>query len=166
MAPDSEILSASPNAQIFRHQFDALRASHKAFHEVAIKVTSILEDPSRYARYQSIPASEAYNLDGPYTDTEQSVLSKDYHAFRAKRDNITYSSQLRSQLSQKNANLRVDACSESSFNSANWKARKAYRQKRQRSHKLFAPASTSYRAAEYDFQCKAAYIGRLLNGLK
>ena len=49
MAVEDSGSSVIPSAQISRDQFDALLASHKAFHEVAIKVTSILQDPSRFA---------------------------------------------------------------------------------------------------------------------
>ena len=49
-------MSTNTHSYITRHEFDALIASQKAFHEVAIKVTDILRDPSRSAHYQSHPS--------------------------------------------------------------------------------------------------------------
>ena len=45
---------------------------------------------------------------------------------------------------------------EYSFQIGNERARKAYKQKRERSFNLYARASVSFLDAEYDFQCMSA----------
>ena len=140
MAVEDSGSSVIPSAQISRDQFDALLASHKAFHEVAIKVTSILQDPSRFASYQSIPSSAEDNLDETNTTIGQAISGDVCRSPPPKP--------LESELS------RVNTFPPRSFDTNNAKARKDYYNKRQRSIKLFAQASTSYVAAEYDFQCK------------
>lgn len=146
-------MSTNSQLHIFRDQFDALVASHKAFHEVAIKVTDILQDPSRSACYQSLPNYAEDGIGVEFTEYGQNASNGDDSAHRGESDGVRSHSKrhVADQRERKSAQQE-----ESIFVIENMRARKAYKQKRQRSMELYARASVSYLDAEYDFQCMPA----------
>lgn len=74
MAGKDLVVSTNPYSHISRHQFDALLASHRAFHEVAIKLTDILQDSSKSAYYQSLPSKAEEDINVKHVDYRQNVL--------------------------------------------------------------------------------------------
>lgn len=148
MAGKDLVVSTSPYSYISRHQFDALLASHRAFHEVAIKVTDILQDPSKSAYYQSLPSEAEEDINMNHVDYRQNVL-KSNSDFSNHSERHTLRQQQRKPAPDK-------ALSNSTFRLENIRARKAYNQKRQRSINLYARASGLSPDAKYDFQCMLA----------
>ena len=147
---------ASTNSQphISRQQFNALLASHRAFHEVAIKVTDILLDPSRSARYQSLSSTYDDEVDVNYLTYGPHGLKGDAVAPSAKPPDPSQYERMPS---------RIEPSARTNFQIENVRARKAYRQKRQRSHEMYARAFGSYLAADYDFQCTCTFMTLLWN---
>lgn len=147
-----------PNSQfhISRHQFHALLASHKAFHEVAIKVTDILQDPSRSAKYQlpSDRAEEEINVN--YIGYGQTVSKRDSSVSSQKSGSIGNHSKPQIPYQQERQPAPDRTLLDCSFQIGNERARRAYKQKRERSINLYARASLSFLDAEYDFQCMSA----------
>ena len=150
MDEKSALEASSLQPQISRQQFDALLASHKAFHEVAIRVTDILLDPSRTAHYQSLPyesdndTNVSYNRKANRWKTDIS---------RQKDDGLGIAIRERVPVQSMHMPARVEISAERIFEIENTRARKAYSQKQQRSYKMYARASGSHINAEYDFQC-------------
>lgn len=141
MAGEDRILSPNPQFNISRHQYEALLASHKAFRDVAIRITDILQDPSRTSYYQSLPSEAEDDTDPNYAGYGQNVPKGD-------------SSISRQQTHQYECKTAPDeTITNSAFELENTRAKKAYKQKRQRSINLFASTSVSYLDTEYDFQC-------------
>ena len=136
MAGNDAVVSNNPQSHLSRHQFDALVASHRAFHEVAIKVSDILQDSSRSAYYQSIPSKIEDDIDVNYIDYGQNVS-------RGSRVVPRHQS----------GDLEDHSKPDLTFLVENSRARKSYRQKRQRSIGSYAHTSLSYLAADYGFQC-------------
>ena len=136
MAGNDAVVSNNPQLHISRRQFDALVASHRAFHEVAIKVSDILQDSSRSAYYQSIPRKNEDDIDVNYLDDGQNVSRGNSLVPR-----------------HQSGDLENHSKPDSTFQIENWRARKSYRQKRQRSIESYAHASLSYFTANYGFQC-------------
>ncbi len=153
MAGKDAIVSFNHHSHMSRHQYDALCASHKAFHEVAIKVTDILLDPSRSAQYQSLPSRSDENIDVNYIDNGPSISEGDNSIPRQQSRGVrNYSSQ--HFLHRPEPKPASDEKSTlPTFQMENMRARKAYRKKQQRSIKMYARASGSYLDPEYDFQC-------------
>lgn len=154
MAGKDAFVSTDPPSHISRHQFDALLASHKAFHEVAIKVTDILQYPSRSAHYQSLPNKIEDDIDVNYIDNGQNVSKADSSVSSQGRGGIRNHSKRYTVHQQERKPAPDETMSESTFEVENMRARKVYRQKRQRSIKMYARPSVSYLEAEYDFQYK------------
>ena len=153
MAGRDAIISTNHQSHVSRHQYDALWESHKAFHEVAIKVTDILLDPSRSAQYQSLPSRSGDNTDVNYIDNGPSISEGDNSTLRQQSHGVrNYSSQ--HALHRPEPKPASDQKSTlPTFQMENMRARKTYRKKQQRSIKMYARASGSYVDAEYDFQC-------------
>ena len=151
-------MSTNIQSHITRHEFNALLASHRAFHEVAIKVTDILQDPSRVAYYQPHPRTS----DG---DTDKQNSTKDDRLFSTQQSGggIKDDSSWRLLQRQGREPTTDETPPRLTFESENMRARKSYSQKRQRSIKMYARASGSYPDAEYDFQCKIHLGGVPLN---
>ena len=156
MARRDAFVSTDPQFHISRHQFDSLLASHKAFHDVAIMVTDILQDPSRTSRYQSLPNEAEDDIDVKSTDYGQDVSEGDGSipgrqsgGLRDDRERYILHNQGRKPAPD-------ETVSNSTFEVDNMRARKAYRKKRQRSINLYASTPVSYLDTEYDFQCKPA----------
>lgn len=156
MAGKDAFVSTNVPSHISRHQFDALLASHKAFHEVAIKVTDILQYPSRSAHYQSLPNKAEEDIDVNYIDYGRNVSKADSSVSSQGRGGITNHSKRYTVHQQERKPAPDETMSESTFEVENMRARKVYRQKRQRSIKMYARPSVSYLEAEYDFQCMPA----------
>ena len=156
MAGKDAIVSPNPQFHISRHQFDALLASHKAFHDVAIMVTDILRDPSRTSRYQSLPNEAEDAIDVNYIDYQQDVSEGDGSVTRPECGRVTDDGERYIPHQQERKPVPDKTVSNFTFEVDNMRARKAYRQKRQRSINLYATTSVSYLETEYDFQCKPA----------
>ena len=151
MAGKDAIVSTSPQFQISRHQYDALLASHKAFRDVAIRVTDILQDPSRTSYYQSVPSEAEDDIDANYN--EQNAPKDDSSASRQQIGDFRVYSKRYMPHQQERKHTPNETITNSAFEVENTKARKAYRQKRQRSINFYASTSLSYLDTEYDFQC-------------
>ena len=151
--PDVNFQS-SPNYQISRQQFDALLSSHKAFHEVAIRVTHILQDPSRTAEYRPVPLEEDCDpnqcslFGNEANDPERTATLFPSIQGRSVHDD------LQNARSRESEAVPIFTSRKPTFEQENARARRAYERKRQQSMKLFATVSTSYLAAQYDFQCR------------
>ncbi len=156
MAGKGGIVSPNPQFHISRHQYDALLASHKAFHDVAIMVTDILRDPSRTSRYQSLPKEAEDDIDVNYQDYGQDVSEGDGSIPRRQSGSLTDDGERQILHRQGRKPAPSETVSNFTFEVDNMRARKAYRQKRQRSINLYASTSVSYLDTEYDFQCKPA----------
>ena len=151
MAGNHLVVSTNPYSHISRHQFDALLASHRAFHEVAIKVTDILQDPSKSAYYQSLPSKVEDDINVNHLDYRQNVLKGN--------SDISNHSERHAPHQQEHKpapDAPDEALSNSTFRLENIRARKAYNQKRQRSINFYARASGLSPDAKYDFQCMLA----------
>lgn len=153
MAEENVTLSTNSQPPVSHHQFDALLASHRAFQEVAINVTDILQDPSRSASYES-PSSKVKDNDdlnpagyGHTVSEDDSLVPR--HQSGGVKNNSRRHSPHRQELKPASnetsplVNLQIE----------NARARRAYNHKRQRSTRLYARASGSLPDAEYDFQC-------------
>lgn len=141
-------MSTNPYSHISRHQFDALLASHRAFHEVAIKVTDILQDPSKSAYYQSLPSEAEEDVNVNHVDYRQNGLKSN--------SDLSNHSERHAPRQQQRKPAPDKALSNSTFRLENIRARKAYNQKRQRSINFYARASGLSPDAKYDFQCMLA----------
>ena len=155
MAEKEAFVSINTQPQITRHQFEALLASHRAFHEVAIKVTDILQDTSRSAHYQPHPYTAEGNIDESFLDNKQNLAKDDSVFSRQQAGGIKDDSSGRPLQRQEREPATDETPPKRTFDLENMRARKAYTQKRQRSIRMYARASGSYHDAEYDFQCKA-----------
>ena len=144
-------MSTSPQFHISRHQYDALLASHRAFRDVAIRVTDILPDPSRTSYYQSLPNEPEDDIDANYNG--QNVPRGDSSISRQQSGGFGNYSKRYSPHKQECKPAPDETITNFAFEVENTKARKAYRQKRQRSISLYASTSVSYLDTEYDFQC-------------
>ncbi len=153
MAGTDAIVSNNHQSHISRHQYDALWASHKAFHEVAIKVTDILLDPSRSAQYQSLPSRSDDNIDVNYIDNGPSISEGDNSPPRPQSRGVRNCSSQHSLHRSEPKLASYEKSTVPTFQMENMRARKAYRKKQQRSIKMYARASESYLDAEYDFRC-------------
>ena len=152
MAGKDVVVSSYPYSHVSRHQFDALLASHRAFHEVAIKVTDILQDSSISAYYQSFPGKTEDDLGVNHIDYGQNVLEG---------SSDTRSPSERHAPHQEERKPAPDeALSKPTFMLENARARKAYNQKRQRSINFYAGASGSEFGAKFDFQCMLVLLSR------
>lgn len=150
---DAIVSTNNPQFHISRHQYDALLASHKAFRDVAIRVTDILQDPSRTSYYQSVPSEAEDEIDVSYIDYGQNVPKGDSSiSSQQSKDFRTYSKRYIPHQQERKATPE-EIITKFTFDSENSKARKAYRQKRQRSVNLYASTSISYLDTDYDFQC-------------
>lgn len=146
-------MDANPQFHISRQQFDALLASHKAFHEVAIKVTDILKDPSRSAYYRSAPSKVEDDVDMNFIDSRHGV-SKGDTLVPKQPSGSTMNHSKRYVPHYQERRPAPDGLQQNlTFPLENMRARKAYYQKRQRSINMYARASVSYVDAEYDFRC-------------
>lgn len=142
------VVSTNPYSHISRQQFDALLASHRAFHEVAIKVTDILQDPSKSAYYQSLPSEAEEDINVNHVDYRQNVLNSN--------SDFSNHSERHAPRQQQRKPAPDEALSNSTFRLENIRARKAYNQKRQRSINFYARALGLSPDAKYDFQCMLA----------
>ncbi len=156
MAEKDAIVSPNPQFHISRHQYDALLASHKAFHDVAIMVTDILRDPSRTSRYQPLPNEAEDDIDVDYQDYGQDVSKGEGSIPRRQSSGLTDDGERHISHHQGRKPAPDETVSKFTFAVDNMRARKAYRQKRQRSINLYASTSVSNLDTEYDFQCKPA----------
>lgn len=153
MAEENVTLSTNSQPPISRHQFDALLASHRAFQEVAINVTNILQDPSRSACYQS-PSNEFEDNDNPnHADYGHSVPEDDSLVPRHQISGFKNNSGRHSPHQQELKPALNEISPKVTLQTENWRARRAYKHKQQRSMRLYARASGSLPDAEYDFQC-------------
>ena len=137
-----------------RHKFNALLASHRAFHEVAIKVTDILQDPSRLAYYQPHPRTFDSGIGVSLVESKQNSTKDDRPFSRKQSGDIKDDSNWRLLQPQEREPATDETRPKITFESENMRARKSYSQKRQRSVRMYARASASYPDAEYDFHCK------------
>lgn len=153
MAEDNVTVSNNFQPPISRHQFDALLASHRAFQEVAIKVTDILQDPSRSACYQSLSSKVEDNIDPNHADYGHSVSEDDSLVPRHQSGGIKDDSGRHSPHQQELKPASNEISPLVTLQIENARARRAYNHKRQRSIRLYARASGSLPDAEYDFQC-------------
>lgn len=148
MAGKDLVVSTHPYSHISRHQFDALLASHRAFHEVAIKVTDILQDPSKSAYYQSLPSEAEEDINVNHGDYWQNVLKSN--------SDFSNHSERHAPRQRQRKPAPYEALSNSTFRLENIRVRKAYNQKRQRSINFYARATGLSPDAKYDFQCMLA----------
>ena len=74
MDRNDAIAPTSSHFTLSRHQFHALLASERVFHEVALKVTDILQDPSRSANYQLTSDRAEKDINVNYIDHGQKSL--------------------------------------------------------------------------------------------
>ena len=151
MAGKDAVVSTSPQFRISRHQYDALLASHKAFHDVAIRVTDILQDPSRTSYYQSVPSEAEGDVDANYNG--QNVPKNDGSVSRQQSGGAWNYSKRYTPHQEERKPAQDETITSIAFEVENTKARKAYSQKRQRSINFYASTSLSYLDTEYDFQC-------------
>ena len=156
MAEKDAFMSTNPQSHITRHQFNALLASHRAFHEVAIKVTDILQDPSRSAHYQPHPSTSEGDIDVSLLDNKRNSTRDDSLFSRQQSSGLKDDSSRRLLQRHERGPAPDEALSNITFASENMRARKAYSQKQQRSIRMYARASGSSPNAEYDFQCKTS----------
>ena len=156
MAENDAFVSINTQSHITRHQFDALLASHRAFHEVAIKVTDLLQDPSRSAYYQPHPSTSVGDIDVSLLNNKQNSTKDDSLFSRRQSGGIKDDSSQRLLQRQEREPATNETPPNITFELENMRARKAYSQKRQRSIRMYARASGSYPDAEYDFQCKTS----------
>lgn len=152
MAGTDAVVATNPQFHVSRQQFDALFASQKAFHEVAIKVTDILQDSSRSACYQSLPRNLDNDIDLNYV-CQQDIPGNGVSVPREQHNRIGHHSERRTPGPQERTQTADEKIS---FQVENMRARKAYKQKRQRSINLYARAPASHLDADYDFQCMPA----------
>ena len=161
MAEKDAFVSTNTQYHITRHQFDALLASHRAFHEVAIKVTDLLQDPSRSAYYQPHPTTSDTDIEVSFLDNKQNSINGDILFSGQQSGGIRDDSSWRLLRRQEREPATDETPPNITFQLENMRARKAYSQKRQRSIKMYARASASYPDAEYDFQCKTSSWWRI-----
>ena len=159
MAEKDAFVSTNNQSHITRHEFNALLASHRAFHEVAIKVTDILQDPSRSAYYQPHPRTSDGDIGGDLIEYKQNSTKDDRLFSSQQGGGIKDDSSWRLLQRQEREPATDETPPKITFESENMKARKSYSQKRQRSIRMYARASGSYPDAEYDFQCKLHFGG-------
>ena len=152
MAGKGEILSTNPQCHISRYQYDSLLASHKVFRDAAIRVIDILQDPSRISHYQSIFGEAADGSNTNYTDHRQYVLKDDSSDTRQQSGGVMDYSKRSIPPQQERKPAPGETIAPSAFALENTRARKVYRQRRQRSINLYASTSVSYLDTEYDFQ--------------
>lgn len=150
MAEEEAFVSTNFQYHITRHEFNALVASHRAFHEVAIKVTDILQDPSRLAYYQPHPRTSDSDIGVSFIESTKDGRPSS----RQQGGDIKNDSNWRLLQAQEREPAADETRPKITFESENIRARKSYGQKRQRSIRMYARASASYPDAEYDFQCK------------
>ena len=163
MAEKDAFVSTNTQSHITRHEFNALLASHRAFHEVAIKVTDILQDPSRSAYYQPHPRTSDGDFGVSLIEDKQNSTEDDRLFSRQQSDGIKDDSSWRLLQRQEREPATHQTPPKTTFASENMRARKAYSQKRQRSIGMYARVSGSFPDAEYDFQCKLHLGGVPLN---
>ena len=163
MAEKDAFVSTNPQSHITRQEFNALLASHRAFHEVAIKVTDILQDPSRSAYYQPQPRTSDSDTSVGLIEYKQNSTEDDRLFSGQQSAGIKDDSSWRLLQRQEREPATDETPPRITFESENMRARKSYSQKRQRSIGMYARALGSYPDTEYDFQCNFNLGGVLLN---
>lgn len=153
MAEENVTVSTSPQPPLSRHKFDALSASHRAFQEVAINVTDILQDPSRSANYQSPSKKVQVNDDLNLADHGHTVSEDDSLVPRHQSGGVETNSGQHSPHQQELKPASDVISPLVTLQIENARARRAYNNKRERSIRLYASAFGSLSDAEYDFQC-------------
>ena len=130
---------------ITQQQLDNLLASNKVFQDVAIKISEILQDPSRVANYQSVPGGERQDRNMTAYDNHKPCLAPRFEA--------TGEGSERGKSLPSITELSVDR-SPMSFASEKLQARKLYAEKRTRALQMYTTTAFTNLAAEYHFQCK------------
>ena len=157
MTDNDMTLLADLNVQISRQRFDALLLSHEALREIVIKVTDVLQEPSRLAKYRASLQGKEYGLDDNYTITERANSKSDPPGPPQQKGKVVNFSRLRQRDLEKNEPFLVQDSASAEFEKGNFKARVAYRRKRMQSFDLFAYVPGSYVATEHDFQCRVIW---------
>ena len=90
---DRPAIARSPiEVSISPSQLNAILKSHRELHEVVIKLTEIIQDPSRSASYQSSPRQDKRDVDlqneNPQPDA--SKASHSYARLSSTRDSLRY----------------------------------------------------------------------------
>ena len=151
MAGEHSFLPISSQQYVFRQQFNALIESQKAFHEVTLKISDILQDSSRLASYRSIPNEDDHDADEVSKHRENGVKEGNSSTLQL-RPGACVDSCIQNEEPPDATKRELTGSSPPwSFEVENARARKAYEQKRRRSLMLYN--SVSYLKAEYDFQC-------------